>query len=47
MAKSNKFRWDADGSDCGRAKTWWKEIRDSEYDPENYPFATEILKDNK
>lgn len=47
LAKSDKFRWDSDGKDCGRAKTWWKEINENDYDSENYPFETEILPEKK
>ena len=43
MAKSDKFRWDGDGSECGVPKAWWKELRDFDYDPDNYPFETRIL----
>ena len=47
LAKSDKFKWDGDGSECGRAKTWFKEMNDFDYDSDNYPFKTEMLPEKK
>lgn len=47
QAKSDKFKWDGDGKDCGKTKTWWKEINEEDYNPENYIFETEILAEMK
>ena len=44
LAKTDKFRWDGDGSECGRAKSWYKEMNDFDYDSDNFTFKTEILK---
>jgi DNA polymerase-3 subunit epsilon len=46
LAKAAGFRWDADGKDCGRPKTWWRVYpADEPTDPTaDRPFAIELIR---